>query len=72
MTWSVQEGASGGTIDASGNYTAPADPGIFHVVAASVADPSKKATATVTVTADQGISVAITPEQRVRPGQGQG
>ena len=61
VTWSVQEGARGGTIDASGNYTAPGNPGTFHVMAASVADPSKKAIASVAVTADQGISVAVAP-----------
>ena len=62
VTWSVQEGAKGGSIDASGNYTAPDATGVFHVVAASVADPSKNATATVTVSADQGVSVAIVPK----------
>jgi acyl-coenzyme A thioesterase PaaI-like protein len=62
VTWSIQEGAKGGSIDASGNYTAPGAPGAFHVVAASVADPTKTAMATVTVTADQGISVAVTPK----------
>jgi acyl-coenzyme A thioesterase PaaI-like protein len=61
VTWSVQEGPSGGTIDASGNYAAPGSPGTFHVVAASVADPSKKATATIAVTADQGVTVAVSP-----------
>ena len=61
VTWSIQEGASGGRIDDSGNYTAPDAPGTFHVVATSVADHAKKATATVNVTADQGIAVAVTP-----------
>src|SRR5262249_13194886 len=51
VTWSVKEGASGGTVDAAGNYTAPASGGTVHVVATSVADPTKTATATVTVTA---------------------
>ena len=62
VTWAVEEGAKGGSIDASGNYTAPDATGIFHVVASSVADPSKNATATVTVSADQGVSVAIVPK----------
>ncbi|WLT32376.1 glycosyl hydrolase family 18 protein [Geothrix sp. PMB-07] len=48
VTWSVQE-ASGGAVDATGLYTAPATPGTYHVVATSVADTSQKATATVTV-----------------------
>jgi hypothetical protein len=49
-TWSVQE-ASGGGVDATGLYTAPASAGTYHVVATSVADSSKFARATVTVTA---------------------
>src|ERR1043166_8902008 len=35
VTWSIQEGSAGGTIDATGKYTAPATPGIYHVVATS-------------------------------------
>ncbi|HET6984663.1 MAG TPA: hypothetical protein VFI53_21135, partial [Myxococcaceae bacterium] len=50
VTWSVQEGAAGGTIDANGKYTAPSTVGTYHVVATSVADASIAATATVTVT----------------------
>jgi hypothetical protein len=61
VTWSVQEGAAGGTIDGSGHYTAPASAGTFHVVATSVADPSKSATATVTVTQPAQISVTVAP-----------
>jgi galactose oxidase-like protein len=49
VTWSVQE-AAGGTITASGQYTAPnATTGSFHVVATSVQDPSKNGVATVTM-----------------------
>lgn len=48
VTWSVQE-AGGGTVSASGLYTAPATPGTYHVVATSAADPTRSATATVTV-----------------------
>ena len=55
--WSVLE-ADGGTVDSSGNYTAPATEGTYHVVATSVADPSQSATATVTVT----IAVSISPQ----------
>lgn len=61
VTWSVQEGASGGTITGSGLYTAPATiPGptaTFHVTATSVADTSKSAQALVTVTAPVGVSL---------------
>ena len=59
VTWSVQE-AAGGMVSA-GTYTAPATPGTYHVVATSVADPSKSATATVTVNANPAISVSISP-----------
>ena len=61
VTWSVQEGANGGSIDGSGRYTAPGNPGTFHVVATSVADGSKSATATVTVNAAPNITVSIAP-----------
>src|SRR6266849_4633897 len=51
VTWSIQEGAGGGTVDASGHYTAPMTEGTYHVVATSVADPSKSSAANVGVTA---------------------
>jgi hypothetical protein len=50
VTWSIQEGPVGGSL-AGGVYTAPGSAGVFHVVAASVADPTLTASATVTVTA---------------------
>lgn len=49
VTWSVEEGSTGGTISASGVYTAPETTGTFHVVATNTADTSQSATATVTV-----------------------
>jgi hypothetical protein len=58
VTWSVQEGANGGSISASGSYTAPNTAGAFHVVATSVADPSKSDTATVTV---RCVSISVSP-----------
>jgi hypothetical protein len=48
VTWSVLE-TGGGTVDAGGYYSAPSSPGTFHVVATSVADASRKATAVVSV-----------------------
>lgn len=51
VAWSVEEGAAGGTVDANGNYVAPTTQGTFHLVATSVANPVKNATATVTVVA---------------------
>jgi Kelch motif protein/galactose oxidase-like protein len=49
VTWSVQEGAAGGSIVGSGQYTAPNNTGSFHVVATSTQDPSKNATASITI-----------------------
>jgi hypothetical protein len=59
VTWTVTEGAAGGTVTGGGVYTAPATPGTYHVVATSRADTSKTATATVTVVPP--VSVAVTP-----------
>ena len=50
VTWSVQE-ANGGSVSNTGVYTAPNRGGTFHVVAKSVVDPTRSATATVTVQA---------------------
>lgn len=49
VTWSVLEGAAGGSIDAAGNYTAPAAGGTFHVVATHAQYPSASAQFTVVV-----------------------
>lgn len=66
VTWSVNGVAGGsvtvGTITSAGLYTAPVDlpsPAIAQVSATSVADPTKSATATVTITSD--IVVQISP-----------
>ncbi len=61
VDWSVAEGSKGGSIDASGLYTAPPVPGVFHVAGASVAVPSRTATATVRVVKPPGIFVSVTP-----------
>jgi hypothetical protein len=58
VTWSVQEGAAGGTVSSAGLYTAPQAAGTFHLVATSQADPSKNATATITVPV---VSVSVNP-----------
>jgi len=60
-TWTVQEGASGGTITSGGLYTAPASAGTYHVVATSVADTSKTSMATVTVTAPPVVAISVSP-----------
>jgi len=57
VVWRVEE-SDGGTIDATGVYTAPGVAGTFHVTAQNVADPTKIAQATVTVT--QGASPPTT------------
>ncbi len=49
VVWSIQEGATGGAIDANGKYTAPTTAGTFHVIGQSLATPSLSASATVTV-----------------------
>jgi hypothetical protein len=58
VTWSVREGAAGGTVDAGGHYTAPATAGAYHVVATSAA--STTATATVTVS-ERVLSMTVSP-----------
>lgn len=66
VTWSVNGTPSGsssiGAITASGVYTAPPDlpsPIAIQVTATSVADPTKSATAQLTITSD--VSVALSP-----------
>lgn len=59
VTWSVLEGNSWGNISNTGLYTAPTvlpSPAVATVKATSVADPSKSATALVTLTGTGGIS----------------
>lgn len=51
VTWSVQEGGTGGSISPSGLYAAPGVPGVFHVVATSVASPSSQGSTTAYVVA---------------------
>jgi hypothetical protein len=58
VTWSVMEGAAGGTITSSGQYTAPNAAGLFHVVATSQADIAKSATANVVVPA---VAISVQP-----------
>jgi hypothetical protein len=51
VTWSLQEGSSAGAITADGTYTPPDNAGEFHVIATSVQNPARFATASVTVVA---------------------
>ncbi len=57
VTWS----ASGGTVNASGLYTAPATAGNYVVTATSVADSTQKANAAVTVQLPAGVTVSLSP-----------
>jgi len=57
VTWSIQEGASGGTVSSAGLYTAPSTTGTYHVIATSTANSSLSATATVTIVAAPSYSV---------------
>jgi hypothetical protein len=61
IVWTVQEGAAGGTVSATGLYTAPTAEGSYHVVATSTADSNKSATALVTV-AGAGKWINVTPQ----------
>ena len=58
-TWSVVE-TGGGTV-LNGIYTAPQTAGTFHVIATSVADPTKTAQGTITVGPEKVVSVAVSP-----------
>ena len=61
VTWSVQQGAAGGTITSGGVYTAPSTEGTYTVVATSVADPTKSASATVNVVKVETVTVKVSP-----------
>ena len=61
LTWSVREGASGGTITSAGLYTAPSTAGTYHVVATSPADPTRTGEATVTIGPEKVVAVAVLP-----------
>jgi sugar lactone lactonase YvrE len=59
VTWSLQEGSTAGSIDSTGYYTPGITAGTFHVIATSVANPSIKATVTVSVVARTTNMLAI-------------
>jgi len=60
VLWSISE-SSGGTVDASGVYTAPFAEGLYHLVARSRADPTRAAQAAISVAAAAKVTVGITP-----------
>jgi Bacterial Ig-like domain (group 2) len=63
VTWS----ASSGTVTNSGLYVAPRAAGTYTVTAVSAADTTKSASATVSVSAPQAISVSISPTTVAMP-----
>jgi RHS repeat-associated protein len=64
VTWSVEEGAAGGAVSTAGLYTAPATPGVYHVVAlSSAAGETVQGIATVSVSAAPQISIAVSPSE---------
>jgi GH18 family chitinase len=56
VSWSLQESSGCGTVSSAGSYVAPTAAATCHVVATSIADATKKAVATVTVTSSGGSS----------------
>lgn len=69
VTWSVQEGAGGGSIASNGTYTAPAAAGTYHVVATSHADASAQASVPVVVS-DKVLAVDVSPTSTaLHPGE---
>jgi hypothetical protein len=67
VNWS----ASGGTISASGVYTAPPAAGNYIVTATSVADLSKSGSARVSVIQPSQISITVSPNSSTLPSSGQ-
>ena len=67
VSWSVTEPA-GGSIDADGTYHAPAVAGTYHVVATSMADATKTATA-IAVVVDAPVVPAIHAPSAVTTGR---
>jgi hypothetical protein len=71
VTWTVQEGAAGGAVSSTGLYGAPSAAGSYHVSATSVADPTRSASSTETVTASGGTGgvdpTGLIPAERTVP-----
>jgi len=65
VSWSVREGAAGGSVD-GGRYTAPSTEGVYHLVATSWADPAQTAKAAISVSR---VELSIAPiSARIEPG----
>lgn len=61
IAWSVKEGQASGTVSPAGVYTAPTTAGTYHVVAASVADPSRTAESAVVVGPEKVLALDVAP-----------
>lgn len=68
VTWSLQEGASAGTVSVSGLYTASATPGTYHIVATSVEDASKSASSVIAVVAPPVITSFVAAASTITSG----
>jgi len=68
VTWTVTE-AGGGTVT-NGIYAAPQAAGTYHVVATSVADPTRTAEGTITVGPEKVLSVTAAPATSTVPVNG--
>lgn len=60
VIWSVDEGATGGSVTSAGLYTAPSSAGTYHVAATAHASTSVVARATVTVQ-DKIVAIVVNP-----------
>jgi 6-phosphogluconolactonase (cycloisomerase 2 family) len=49
VTWSIAEGTTGGSVSATGTYTAALQPGLYHVIASSTADAATRAVVNIAV-----------------------
>jgi RHS repeat-associated protein len=64
VAWSLQEGSAGGAISAAGLYTAPAAPGVYHVIAVSSSGGlAVQGIATVVVGLGPRIEIVISPAE---------
>jgi hypothetical protein len=65
VTWTVQEGATGGSFTGGNVYHAPATGGTWHVVATSQADVSKTSSVAVTTVDEVVTAVTVSPGGQV-------
>lgn len=56
VSWAVQEGAAGGTVNSNGSYTAPMTKGEYHLIATSTAHPLISSVATIKI-AESGFTL---------------